>query len=46
MLAYIAFPEQHRVKLHSTNLLEWLNEEFKRRADVAGISPNKDSITD
>ena len=45
VLAYMAFPEQHRVKLHSTNPLERLNKEVKRRADVVGIFPNEDSIT-
>ncbi|PJN93234.1 IS256 family transposase, partial [Amaricoccus sp. HAR-UPW-R2A-40] len=38
------FPSQHRVKLHSTNPLERLNKEVKRRADVVGIFPNEDSI--
>jgi transposase-like protein len=45
VLAYIGFPEQHRSKLHSTNPLERLNKEVKRRVDVIGIFPNKDSIT-
>jgi putative transposase len=44
VLAYITFPSQHRVKLHSTNPLERLNKEVKRRADVVGIFPNEDSI--
>ena len=39
-----AFPTQHRTKLHSTNPLERLNKEVKRRADVVGIFPNEDSI--
>ena len=34
VLAYIVFPAQHRTKLHSTNPLERLNKEVKRRADV------------
>jgi putative transposase len=45
VLAYMSFPAQHRTKLHSTNPLERLNKEVKRRADVLGIFPNEDSIT-
>jgi transposase-like protein len=45
VLAYMAFPAQHRTKLHSTNPLERLNKEVKRRADVVGIFPNEASIT-
>ena len=39
VLSYLDFPEPHRSKLHSTNLLERLNKEVKRRADVVGIFP-------
>jgi putative transposase len=44
VLAYLGFPAQHRVKLHSTNPLERLNKEVKRRADVVGIFPGEASI--
>ena len=44
MLAYTGFPVQHRTKLHSTNPLERLNKEVKRRADVVGIFPGEPSI--
>ena len=44
VLSYLDFPEQHRSKLHSTNPLERLNKEVKRRADVVGIFPNEASI--
>jgi len=44
VLAYMAFPRQHRTKLHSTNPIERLNKGVKRRADVVGIFPNEASI--
>jgi putative transposase len=44
VFAYM-FPPQHRIKLHSTNPLERLNGEIKRRTNVAGIFPNEDAIT-
>ena len=44
VLAYMAFPMRHRTKLHSTNPLERLNREIKRRADVVGF-PSEESIT-
>lgn len=37
-------PPQHRTKLHSTNPIERLNGEIKRRTEVVGIFTNKDAI--
>ena len=38
VLAYMTFPKEHRAKLHSTNPIERLNGEIKRRTDVVGSS--------
>ncbi len=45
VLAYMTFPKEHRTKLHSTNPLERLNGEIKRRTNVVGIFPNEAAIT-
>ncbi len=55
VLAYMGFPAQHRAKIHSTNPIERLNGEIKRRSDVPrvglcppegrlGIFPNEAAI--
>ena len=44
VLAHMAFPVDHWPKIHSTNGLERLKGEIKRRTDVVGIFPNDEAI--
>jgi putative transposase len=45
VLAFMTFPKEHRVKIHSTNPIERVNGEIKRRTEIVGIFPNEASIT-
>ena len=45
VLAYKTYPKEHWPKIHSTNPLERLNKEIKRRTNVVGIFPNEAAIT-
>lgn len=45
VLAFMGFPKSHRVQIHSTNPLERLNAEIKRRTNVVGIFPSEPAIT-
>ena len=42
-LACFHFPKPHRRRIRTTNLLERLNREIKRRADVVQIFPNEEA---
>lgn len=44
LLAHFHFPAEHRRRLHSTNPLERLHKEVKRRTHVVGIFPNRKAL--
>ena len=44
VLAHMHFPREHRRRLHSTNPIERLHKEVKRRTRVIGIFPTRDSL--
>jgi putative transposase len=44
VLTYMDYPKEHWAQIASTNPLERVNKEIKRRADVVGIFPNDEAI--
>ena len=44
VLVFMSFPRDLRLKIHSTNPLERLNGEIKRRTEVVGIFPNDEAV--
>jgi len=44
ILTFYDFPPEHRRQIYSTNPLERLNKELKRRSAVVGIFPNRDAV--
>ena len=44
VLAFTAFPRSHWAKVWSTNPLERVNKEIKRRSRVVGIFPNEAAV--
>ena len=44
VLAFMAFPKAHWTRIYSTNVLERLNKEVKRRTEVVEIFPDIPSV--
>ena len=44
VLAYTAFPREHWSRIYSTNPLERLNREIKRRTNVVGVFPHEGAV--
>jgi len=42
-LSCFHFPSTHRLRIRTTNGLEWVNQEIKRRSRVVRIFPNPES---
>jgi len=40
----MAFPKEHRKRIRTTNMMERVNKELKRRTKVAGVFPNEESL--
>ena len=45
VLAFMTFPRDHSSKIHSSNPLDRVNKEIKRRTNVVGIFPNEAAVT-
>jgi putative transposase len=44
ILTYMDFPKSHHPQIHSTNPLERLNKEIRRRSNVVSIFPNRAAV--
>jgi transposase-like protein len=44
ILAYKTFPKEHWRRIHSTNMIERINKEVKRRYNVMGFLPDRPSV--
>ncbi len=44
LLAFMDFPREHWRQLSTTNPLERVNREIKRRTNVVGIFPNREAV--
>ena len=44
IMNYMQFPQNHWKKIRTTNMMERINKELKRRSKVVGAFPNQDSV--
>ena len=44
LMSYTAFPKPHGKRLRTTNMMERVNRELKRRTKVVGVFPNEESL--
>jgi len=44
LMSYTAFPKQHQKRIRTTNMMERVNTELKRRTKVVGVFPNEESL--
>ncbi|MDI6811392.1 MAG: transposase, partial [archaeon] len=44
LMSYTAFPKEHAKRIRTTNMMERVNKELKRRTKVVGAFPNEESL--